>query len=702
MKSPRSLLLALSLVGLSAMGMGCRKPPPVIEAGGVRVTPSLDQGTQLAGGELAVWQGPGNMPDVGVGLRSFRFRDFVARGPFAIEVTLDDVPLRFAHENVVTIDGAASTRRAAEGLDAELVVTINPAAPAVVYRVKARGLEPQRRLVIRATLPRADTEVTLAEGAPIPPGVAIPPTSTAYGAIAGSAPLVVAASTALVVTGEGARLVAATSPIVAAGGSAEVSLSIGAAGSMIDALALGARLAKSAKRTGALVAVEVRDATSGRFVPARLLIDARPSSPPAQPLIFDPKRETDVTAPLVDITSASTLLSLPPGHYGFRATRGIGWSLAKTELLVVDGEAIRLPIELHEEIPLPEWVGCDLHVHARGSYDAKNVSYEDRVRSLVAVGVECAAATEHDHVGDHGPAARSLALDSIFRALPGVELTTGSPQFGHFNVYPWPDGAAIPVTHGITPESLFAAVHALPGSFIFQVNHPRMRTGDGIAIGYLDVASVDPITGVPKGAYSYLKDYDALEIFNGYHLHEPDKVIEIAEEWMRMLDRGDVHVATGSSDSHNLTFPWAGFPRTMVEVGPTWRQNGRPFEAIVDALKKSRAVVTSGPMVHLRVGTARIGGETRAAGTRAHVEVLLTSWLRSPKLRLYVGGERIYTPELHAELREGVFTADLNLSAVTRRRPLVALVEADMVDDAKGITGMKRALAITNPVWLTP
>ena len=49
--------------------------------------------------------------------------------------------------------------------------------------------------------------------------------------------------------------------------------------------------------------------------------------------------------------------------------------------------------------------------------------------------------------------------------VTGVELTTGTPNFGHFNVYPWPTGALVPQTHGTTPRALFDAVHALPGSF---------------------------------------------------------------------------------------------------------------------------------------------------------------------------------------------------------------------------------------------
>ncbi|GAC1538050.1 MAG: hypothetical protein NVS3B10_29420 [Polyangiales bacterium] len=419
--------------------------------------------------------------------------------------------------------------------------------------------------------------------------------------------------------------------------------------------------------------------------------------------MLDPTREAEPAASLVDVVGDTHTLAVPAGRYVLRATHGIGWSIARREVTVQAGDLIEVPLPLTLEAPTPGYVGCDFHVHARGSFDARAVSYEDRVRSLVAVGVECAAATEHDHVGDHGPAAKQLGVDGAFLALPGVELTTGSPGFGHFNVYPWPAGSALPTTQGTTADALFDGVHALarPGvaDFVFQLNHPRLRNGDGTSIGYLDLSGVDSKSGVATGKYVYRRDYDAIELYNGYQLGDPDAVIRMTEEWSRMLDRGDVHVATGSSDSHSITFPWAGFPRTFVDVGDGWRAAGRPVEAIVAAVKHGRAFVSSGPIVGLRVGDATVGGEA-VAGATVRVTVRLSSWLGSPKLRLLLG-----TDPLAAELvadPAGGWSATVTLPPVKRRRALIAIVEASVIGDGVGITGMSRALAITNPVWVHP
>ncbi|GAC1584879.1 MAG: hypothetical protein NVS3B20_14630 [Polyangiales bacterium] len=710
------------VVAVASFGCRGRRHASVHEVAGVRMFVERGIGAVLSSSELTVSHPPsGNDPVVGAGLFSFRYRDHRARGPIAIEVILDAKRATFAEWPTELTDPIAALRHDARSFDGNLTISLEPSAPAVMVHLVAQHLDTLRALGVRVRVPRVGAEIAFADGAPYAPDAPFPITTTPYVVIGGDAPLVIVAPTGLEVEGDGSFLVAKTPSLIAAYGTADATLAIAAAPTMVEALALGARLSKSAARRGATIAIEPRDRATGAPIAARVLVEAQPVSAPTAPteaLVLDRSRDAEPSAPLIDALAPRTLLSVPAGHYVLRATHGIGWSIAKSTLDLKEGESVRAPLYIEEEAPHEGWIGCDLHVHARGSADARAVSYEDRVRSLVAVGVDCAAATEHDHVGDHGPAARALGVDAIFRALTGVELTTGFPNFGHFNVYPWPSDAPIPATHGTTPQALFAAVHAMPGSFIFQLNHPRLHTGDGVSIGYLDVASVDPQTGEAKGAYAYLRNYDALEIFNGYHLHEIDKVLELTEEWLRMLDRGDIHVATGNSDSHNLSFPWAGFPRTLVRVGPSFVQEGRPTQRIVDALTTGRATVTSGPVVSVVVrrsadrhpGTtaattedATIGDDARAEGSVAEIEVGLTSWLTKPTLRLHLGadslGELVLTPDPKRPHR---FHASYRLQAVTRRRPLVAVVRATLIDDVRGMTGMNEALAVTNPVWLVP
>jgi hypothetical protein len=326
------------------------------------------------------------------------------------------------------------------------------------------------------------------------------------------------------------------------------------------------------------------------------------------------------------------------------------------------------------------------------------------VRSLAAVGVDCAAATEHDHVDSHAPAASKLGLEPLFRGAQGVELTT---SFGHFNAYPWPDATPVPLTKGTTPRALFDAVHALPSgrTLVLQVNHPRMRAGEGSKIGYFELSGYDGAKGLATGgSVEYLKDYDALEVFNGYQLPFHEAVLALVDEWIAMLELGDEHVATGSSDSHWIQFPWAGFPRTYVRVGPTWSADGRPFDAVARALKQGRAMVTSGPLIDVHVGEAGIGDTAQGGGVgvRARVEVRLSSWLGEPTLEVRLGREKLPVTLTRASGMVNGWSAEVVVPKVTTRRPLVAIATAKVLDDGRIVKGLTTGLGFTNPVWIVP
>ncbi len=638
---------------------------------------------------------------------------------FAFEIAIGGVTRKIARRERVTIDSGVGVRHVLEGASGEVIVHVDRTIPALVVRARTSSLGAGATIDLRASVARARS-VTLDRGGPWAPDEWLPAIRSGYAVLGGEHPVVIASPQALAVeAGVGFAVTASAAPTMSAsapsapagaGEPSEARILFARAFDAIEANTLGAQLAQVPARKNADVVLDVRDAF-GAKVPARIWIQGKPRIKPKPPHVWDPTRDAERTIPIVDVTaphtSPHTSIEVPEGKWTLLATRGPGWSIARTELEVVAGEAIRAPIALTEETRTPDWIGCDFHVHARPSFDARAVSYEERVRSLVAVGVECAAATEHDHVGDHGPAAHALDLDDRYRALSGVELTTVGPAFGHFNVYPWPAGAKIPKTKATTPQALFDAVHKLPGSFIFQVNHPRMKIGNG-SIGYLDKVAHDPKTGVAHGAFKYRRDYDAIEIYNGYDLQHPARVLKIADEWIRMLDRGEVHVATGSSDSHGISFPWAGFPRTMVKVGTAWRRD-RPIEGIVDALRRGRAYVTSGPLLDFRVGAAEVGDRVSAKGAIARLLVAKSSWLATPTLTLRLGVDELPVPTPRSE--EGHWVFEVPLPAVTapgatgktaRRRPLVAIVASDLTGDAVGFTGFSRALAITNPIWIEP
>jgi hypothetical protein len=709
-----------------ASGPACRRPPPEREAGGgVEIEVASATG-------LAELRGPAmtatmSAEPAGLQIRAIRALGAV-RGPISIDAAIvsasGEEPLGLHALHALRVDDAPRARAFLThpaGDVGTLDATIEPRDGALVIRARGRDLPAGARLSLRVRAPRRGSELRLGDEPPerddaaLPaprPGAARP--LAPWIVVGGARPLVFASTRGLAAEATVDTLLARAEQPIGADGTTELSLSLGVSGDAREGAALGARLAAGPRRKGALLAVEVR-ASDGGAIPARLLIEGTPSEPPppdAPAMVLDPTREAERGAPLVDAYQARTTFALPKGRWTLLATHGIGWSIAKTTLDLADGDALRVPITLTEEAKLPGWIGCDLHVHARGSTDARAVSYEDRVRSLTAVGVDCAAATEHDHEGTHEPAAKALGLDPIFRALPGVELTT---NFGHFNAYPWPVGAPVPLTRGTDPRALFGAVRALPGGrdLVLQVNHPRMRAGEGSRIGYFELSGYDGATGAvsPQPGVPYLDDYDALEVFNGYQLPFHEAVLDLVQEWIAMLDRGVVHVATGSSDSHWIQFPWAGFPRTYVKVGPTWATEGRPLAAVATALKRGRAIVSSGPLLDVRIGAAGIGDEVSVTGTgtgtggpaKVRVEVRGTSWLDAPTLQLFVGRDRLAGVTLvRSPTAVSTWVAEAELPKVTRRRPLVAVATAKVLEDGRVVKGMTTAVAFANPIWLVP
>jgi hypothetical protein len=644
------------------------------EGGGVTIEERAD-GMLLKAGALSVF--------VSEPAAALSIAPWPDRPPIGIAVSLGGVRHRLIGRETTMVNGAAAIRHRVEGTAAELLVTIEHGNVLLIAR--APRLDPHIKLAIHLTTARRHP-IVLDRGGPFDEGELFDE-RTGY---------VVLDKTIIASPGKlGARadaeLTATAETEATASAAVEVRAIVATAPTPREASQLGARLASVAPRAYADVLLDLGPHT------ARVWIEGTPRVP-VPPLVIDPLRDAERTIPIIDATAPRTIVSLPEGKWTLRATHGHGYSIVRRDIEVVAGDTLRVKLPIVEETKHPDWIGCDFHVHARPSFDATAVSYEERVRSLVAVGVDCAAATEHDHVGDHGPAAAALHLDDRFRALTGVELTTVAGGFGHFNVYPWPAGAAIPRTGATTAGALFRAVRALPGSFIFQVNHPRMRSAEA-SIGYFDFTALDAKTGEARGPYGYVRDYDALEIFNGYELRDLKRVRALTIEWLHLLDRGEVHTATGSSDSHGISFPWAGFPRTFVRVGSGWRTGGRPIDAIVDALKKGRAYVSSGPLLELRADDAGLG-DTVAHPARARVTVARTSWLGPPKVDLMVGPDPL--PPVEARLEGDAWVVDAPIPLPARKRPLIAIVESPLLNDAIGLTGYERALAITNPIWITP
>ena len=480
---------------------------------------------------------------------------------------------------------------------------------------------------------------------------------------------------------------------------------------------------------GGAAEVRVVDADTGKPIVARLVVKGIEGTLDPS---FGPDYRATGAGPLMDLLEEPVTTPLPAGKYRISATKGIEWSIDAENVEVSSGHTRIVELALRHVVPTPGLVGCDLHVHARPSFDSP-VTPEDRVVSLISAGIDFAVPTEHNLVGDYGPALEVLKLGSRLAHVAGVEVTTYNPRFGHFGVFPWPIGPVVPAFKGTTAAGVLGSARRGDPNRIVQINHPRLPNG----IGYFQIAGFDPRSGrAPVGMRT---DFDAIEIYNGYDMANRARVDQVLEDWYALLNLGRRIAATGSSDSHRIQYQWAGYPRTYAAVDARAAgDGGGPIDtaAVVASLKRGRGFVSSGPIIELELGEggkpARPGDELALKGSSlkgklrvraapwvdvSSVEVLAGSppprsgqfapgpgkvqvlWkTKLPPTPSRFGKEEGTLEEAHA--RTVRYDGTLSLDLPEGARWVVVVVRGDrLLDDALPFMPIQ-PLAFTNPVWL--
>lgn len=462
---------------------------------------------------------------------------------------------------------------------------------------------------------------------------------------------------------------------------------------------------------GGELSVTIADVDTGAPLTARLYVHGVEGT-------FDPSFGPDYKAsgagPLIDVARGRVRTPLPRGKYVVSATKGIEYSIDRQSIEIESGKERDVSLLLRHVIPTPRLVGCDLHVHARPSFDSP-VTVEDRVLSLISAGVDFAVPTEHNIVGDYAGALQTLDMSGSLSSVTGVEVTTSKPEFGHFGVFPYPAGKTPPPSRATTPSAVFAAAHSDPHR-ILQVNHPRLSH----QIGYFDVFGFDPkaTKGAPPAKMRL--DFDALEVYNGYEAAKRERVEIVLKDFFALLNRGRRYVATGSSDSHRVQYQWAGYPRTYAEIDGVAsgedRQAPDPL-AVVERLKTGHSFVTSGPILDFTIGKARPGDDAIVSrnDVRAHLRVRAASWIDVTGIEIVAGGQSVFTksvasrPSLvgrpertkEADAADAVrFDEDISFKIPEGAKWVVAIVRGErLLQDVLAFMPIA-PFSFTNPIWI--
>jgi hypothetical protein len=386
-------------------------------------------------------------------------------------------------------------------------------------------------------------------------------------------------------------------------------------------------------------------------------------------------------------------IAIPPGRYGVVVSRGLEYTAREQTIAVEADRTVAIDAPLERVVDTSGWISADLHVHAVPSYDAPTL-LADRVRSLAAMGVEVAAATDHNRVTDYGPTIRELGAGKWLTSIVGDEITTREPAIGHFNAFPLAAGSD-PVPYlGTTPHDIFSAAHAAEPrdrDKVVQINHPRMGT-----IGHFELLRFDPSDVEGWRARSPLFDasFDAFEVFNGDDYTAIERVEEVLRDWYALLDAGVRATATGNSDSHKLTYHEPGVPRNFVRV-PSDDPAAFDERAFIEAVRRGRVVVSSGPFVRLRAGDADVGDEVAPGDTDVHVRVEAPPWVDVTSVQLVRRGDVVREWRVHA-----AGTVRLDASATVPMKSgdwLIAVVRGEAPMTMLHRPGAK-PFAFTNPI----
>ena len=405
------------------------------------------------------------------------------------------------------------------------------------------------------------------------------------------------------------------------------------------------------------LAVTVRDA-DGLVVPARLtLID-----------LDHPERRR-----LLRFSRpARQVLRLAPGRWQATVTRGFEYELAVRDVVVPVGGEATLDVTIERSVATPGAVAADFHMHSELSADS-SVPRADRALACAAEGLEFVTPSEHDFVGDYGPFVAALGLAPFLATVPGVEVS--SIDAGHHNVWPMTAdptraGAGAPYWFGLSPPALVAAVREGHPERIVQVNHPRYDYGSAF-----EIIGFDPTTaratatpealGFPADTDLDALPYDAIEVFNGIG---DERLAQQLEDWYALLNVGRRITATAGGDSHSLD-AYAGNPRNFVLVADD-DPASLGWEAVADAVRAMRVVVSSGPYIEAGVVAEPNAAPSRpgevvsvdSGDVRLRVRVQAPSWMAVDDVRVIANGHVAQTIDLRGEPADGAVRVDTELT----------------------------------------
>lgn len=382
-----------------------------------------------------------------------------------------------------------------------------------------------------------------------------------------------------------------------------------------------------------------------------------------------------------DQSGTSGPVALEPGSYQVAVSRGHEYSVDKHNVTITAGATTTVNAKIARVVDSTGFVGSDFHVHSIDSPDSE-VSRQDRVRTILAEGLDFVTPSDHDIRTDFQPDIVAMGAAGLVGSAVSAEIT--SFDYGHFNAWPMtidplqvnggsvdhggaaPAGLDFPAygNFNLTPAQIVAAAQADPGaSNTVQLNHIHSHFGidgnSGLAIdtGVSPPASppsaiIGPARRLDPSIPNYFDaSYNAMEVWIGddrghiytYFLGQN------AGDWFNLLNQGIIRTAVSDSDTHNKVIVQVGSPRNFV-ASPT--DDPGALSAIAETLSANvndgRSVGSNGPFVRITADAASTGQtagldlslptliSTNDGNVTVTVDVQSPTWAEFDTVELYV------------------------------------------------------------------
>ena len=371
-------------------------------------------------------------------------------------------------------------------------------------------------------------------------------------------------------------------------------------------------------------------------------------------------------------------VDIAPGSYRVYSTKGPEHSLEFTDIELSKGDHKKLLIAIPRRvIETPNYIASDLHVHSGLSFD-NAFAESERVRSFVAEHGEVMVASEHDLPTDYSPYIDALGVGKAIVSIPAVEATSILPTDlnphtgGHANIFPFEPRPKEYRNGMIAHENkrlrdLIYATKQRHQDAAIQLNHPRQngilaqkrlpndwkdKIDDGNYLDHMGTA------GYPYNAYKPLTndqnvvliephpetgtrdlDFDLIEILNPGG-NDPDaRRNAVRQDWLSFLLQGEKIVGTANSDSHTA-LEQVALPRTMVAISNDSVEEFDTTEFVAN-LKAGDAFGTTGPMIEITLGEAKMGQTFKGIRGNLRVNISKAPWINVHTLDVQVNGKSV-------------------------------------------------------------